>query len=179
MKLILIDPKQTELIEFESSPHLSADIITSVKDAELALRWCIVEMEQRYTQFKDMKVRNIDDYNKVASMSKIVVVIDEFADLRLSPESTDIEALVVRIAQKSRAAGIHLVVATQRPSVDVVTGILKANFPTRVAFMTSSRADSMVILDQKGAEQLVGKGDMLLMNPKERGLVRLKGYYYE
>lgn len=187
--LILIDPKRTEFTMFEDSTHLEAAPIIEVPDAHAALKWAVFEMEERYKQMKDLKVRSIDDYNKKAHMKKIVIVIDELADLLLNKEigvseagepikySGEIENMIIRLAQKSRAAGIHLIVATQRPSVDVVTGILKANFPTRVAFMTSSAVDSGVILDTDGAEKLVGNGDLLLKNPRRKHIIRLQGYY--
>lgn len=176
--LILIDPKRSEFFVFEDDPHLISSIITETEDANITLEWAIEEMENRYRILKDAKARNIEEYvENGGSMKRIVIIIDELADLILSADvKTEIEAKIVRLAQKSRAAGMHLIVATQRPSVDVVTGLLKANFPTRIAFMTSTRTDSQVVLDQPGAEQLIGNGDLLLMNPREKGLKRLQGF---
>lgn len=176
--MVLIDPKRSEFFAFEDDPHLIGKVITETEDAKLTLEWCVNEMEDRYRELKNAKAKNISDYiANGGSMKRIVVVIDELADLILSADiKTEIEAHIIRLAQKARAAGIHLIIATQRPSVDVVTGLLKANFPTRIAFMTATRADSQVILDQPGAEQLVGNGDLLLMNPREKGLKRLQGF---
>lgn len=184
--LILIDPKKTEFVMFEDSTHLEGEIWTEVNDIDAVLQWLVEEMNDRYSKLKEVKARDIDEYNKKGQMKRLVVVIDELADLILNNEkiqdsteklSTRIEKNIIRLAQKSRASGIHLVVATQRPSVDVVTGILKANFPTRVAFMTSSEVDSTVILDQPGAEKLIGNGDLLLKDPRRKNLTRLQGFY--
>lgn len=179
--LILIDPKRTEFAEYEGSEHLVSPelgVITEGEDATLALEWACEEMESRYRQLRSARVRDIDTYNAQGGyMQKIVIVVDELADLMLSAHKGKIETSIIRLAQKARASGIHLILATQRPSVDVVTGILKANFPTRVAFMTATKVDSSVILDQPGAESLIGNGDCLVMKPSEKGLIRLQGYY--
>ena len=178
MKLMLIDPKRTEFIDYENDDHLIYNIITESEDAAAALGWATEEMESRYKQLRDMRDKSIEEYRKNKNdMPYLVIVIDELADLMLSPEQKDIEKSIVRLAQKARAVGIHLIVATQRPSVDVVTGLIKANFPTRVSFMVSTQVDSKVIIDEAGAEKLVGQGDLLLMNPREKGLKRLQGYY--
>jgi len=178
MKLMLIDPKRTEFIDYENDDHLIYNIITESEDAAAALGWATEEMESRYKQLRDMRVKSIEEYRKNKNdMPYLVIVIDELADLMLSPEQKEIEKSIVRLAQKARAVGIHLIVATQRPSVDVVTGLIKANFPTRVSFMVSTQVDSKVIIDEAGAEKLVGQGDLLLMNPREKGLKRLQGYY--
>ena len=179
--LILIDPKRTEFAQFEGDEHLVSQelgVITEGEDATLALEWAVEEMEERYKKLRAAKVRDIDTYNANGGfMQKIVIVVDELADLMLSVHKEKIEAAIIRLAQKARASGIHLILATQRPSVDVVTGILKANFPTRVAFMTATKVDSSVILDQPGAESLIGNGDCFVMKPSEKGLIRLQGYY--
>lgn len=178
LKLLLIDPKRTEFAQFSSSLHLQAGrIITEAHEALASLLWAVEQMEWRYQKLQELGARNIDEYNKLGSMHKIVIVIDELADLILSDLGKDIEKAIVRLAQKARAAGIHIIAATQRPSVNVVTGILKANFPTRISYMVSSRVDSDVVLGSPGAEQLIGNGDLLLMSPLERGLKRLQGYY--
>jgi len=173
VRLILIDPKMLELAVYDDIPHLLTPVVTDMKDAANALRWCVAEMERRYQLMAAMGVRNLSGYNQklkegnVAEGSPlpfIVVVIDEFADM-IMVVGKKVEELIARIAQKARAAGIHLVLATQRPSVDVITGLIKANIPTRVAFQVSSRIDSRTILDQSGAEQLLGHGDMLYLPP--------------
>lgn len=184
LKLILIDPKQLELAIFSDLPHLMLPVITDPTSSAVSLLWAVQEMEKRYTILKDMGVKNIEGFNKKVKtcdqsvlfkinpyyedkedagyeLPYIVIVIDEFADLILSKAGKEIENNVNRLAAKARAAGIHLVVATQRPSTDVVTGVVKANFPTRVAFRVSTGHDSKTILDQYGAEKLLGKGDML------------------
>lgn len=177
MKLLLIDPKRTEFLDYEDDAHLAHTILTEATDAALALQWTVQEMENRYIKLREMRVKTIAEYRKNAEMPYMVIVIDELADLMLSGNKDDIETAIVRLAQKSRAVGIHLVVATQRPSVDVVTGLIKANFPTRVGFMVSTGVDSKVILDETGAENLIGNGDLLFMNPREKGLQRLQGYF--
>ena len=170
MKLILIDPKQLELAFYQRLPHLAVPVINDAKRANIALRWAVNEMERRYSVLKDFGVRNIDYFNRKASTMQsdtveqlpwLVIIIDEFADLILSRVGKEIEDNVCRLAAKARAAGIHLVVATQRPSVDVITGLIKANFPTRISFRVTSSIDSRTILTQVGAEKLLGKGDML------------------
>lgn len=175
MKLVLIDPKRVELAQFKHLPHLLSKLIYDYEPAVLALNWLVDEMETRYKRLEDADARSIRD---VVGMSPIVVVIDEFADLVLRKkkgESSEAEELIVRLAQKSRAVGIHIILGTQRPSTDVVTGLLKANLPTRIAFRTSSRVDSAVILDQGGAEALTGKGDLLFLDPAQHDLQRLQG----
>lgn len=184
LKLILIDPKQLELALFQDLPHLMLPVITDPKSSAIALLWAVQEMDKRYTILKELGVKNIEGFNKKIKtcdqsmlwkinehyedtqdegyeLPYIVIVIDEFADLILSSMGKEIELNVNRLAAKARAAGIHLVVATQRPSTDVVTGVVKANFPTRVAFRVSTGHDSKTILDQYGAQKLLGKGDML------------------
>lgn len=186
LKLMLIDPKRTEFNMYSHKEHLETKILSEVEETSYALEWLVKEMENRYKDLQRYEAKNVDELEQY---SRIVVVIDEMADLLLSSEyyldaegkkikySEGIERNMLRLLQKSRASGIHLVLATQRPSVDVIKGTLKANLPTRVSFMTSSKADSQVILDQPGAEALLGNGDLLLMNPRELGLVRLQGYY--
>jgi S-DNA-T family DNA segregation ATPase FtsK/SpoIIIE len=162
LRLILVDPKQVELTGYNGIPHLLSEVITSPQETIEALKWGIGTMEQRYQLLRDAQVRNIQGYNELANREKlpyIVYVIDELADLMMTSKS-DIEGLIVRIAQKARAVGIHLVLATQRPSVNVITGLMKANIPCRIAFNVASGVDSKVILDTVGAETLVGKGDM-------------------
>ena len=190
MKLILVDPKQVEMAPYQDIPHLLTPVIVEPEKTVSALKWAVNEMERRYSLLADERVRDIKSYNeKVKSkpvsvadedgnmqqvdegtMPYIVIVIDEMADLMMVAKR-DVEALIVRIAQKARAVGIHLVLATQRPSVDVITGLIKANVPARIAFTVASQIDSMTILDQAGAEKLLGQGDMLLKTvsmPKPR-----------
>ncbi|HTE57517.1 MAG TPA: DNA translocase FtsK 4TM domain-containing protein [Verrucomicrobiae bacterium] len=165
LKLILVDPKQVELKPYDDIPHLLTPVITEPEKCISALKWTVAEMERRYKALSDVHRRNIVEYNalkKEEGMPYIVVVIDELADLMMMA-ARDVEALVVRIAQKARAVGIHLVLATQRPSVDVITGLIKANVPARIAFTTASQVDSRTIIDQMGAEKLLGMGDMLLL----------------
>lgn len=191
VRLIMIDPKMLELAVYDNIPHLLTPVVTDMKDAANALRWCVAEMERRYQLMAAVGVRNLTGYNaKVATAIKegkplldpfwqpingdkpepleklpyIVVVVDEFADMMMVV-GKKVEELIARIAQKARAAGIHLILATQRPSVDVITGLIKANIPTRIAFQVSSRIDSRTIIDQSGAEQLLGHGDMLYLPP--------------
>ncbi len=173
LKLILVDPKQVELTPYNHIPHLLTPVITEPEKCISALKWAVNEMERRYTLLAESGKRNIQGFNatnKEDHMPYIVIVIDELADLMMLA-ARDVEALIVRIAQKARAVGIHLVLATQRPSVDVITGLIKANIPARVAFTVASQIDSRTIIDQMGAEKLLGKGDMLLTtaaNPKPR-----------
>lgn len=181
LRMVLIDPKQVELTTYEGLPHLEMAPIVEVQEAARVF-WALVEnMEERYSLLRSAKARNIDEYNLRASdpMPKMVVVVDELADMMLQKEETDtpVEKAIIRLAQKARAAGIHLILGTQRPSVDVVTGLLKANIPTRIAFRTASEVDSRVILDTEGAEQLLGKGDLLFLDPGTRGLQRLQSFY--
>jgi DNA segregation ATPase FtsK/SpoIIIE, S-DNA-T family len=163
LKLILVDPKRVEMAPYEDIPHLLTPVITEPEKCISALKWAVAEMERRYAALAEAKKRNIADYNAVmqeAGMPYIVIVIDELADLMMMA-ARDVEALVVRIAQKARAVGIHLILATQRPSVDVITGLIKANIPARVAFTVASQVDSRTIIDGIGAEKLLGMGDML------------------
>lgn len=165
LKLVLVDPKQVELKPYDDIPHLLAPVITEPEKCISALKWTVAEMERRYRALSEARVRNIVEYNnqkKEEGMPYIVIVIDELADLMMMA-ARDVEALIVRIAQKARAVGIHLILATQRPSVDVITGLIKANIPARIAFTVASQVDSRTIIDQMGAEKLLGSGDMLLL----------------
>ncbi|HEY4600204.1 MAG TPA: DNA translocase FtsK [Cerasibacillus sp.] len=182
VKFMLIDPKMVELAPYNGIPHLISPVITDVKAATAALKWAVNEMEERYERFVKEGVRDIKRYNeKVESQQRsdekmpyLVIVIDELADLMMvSPQ--DVEDAICRIAQKARAAGIHLLLATQRPSVDVITGLIKANIPTRIAFSVSSQVDSRTIIDHAGAEKLLGKGDMLFVENGSGKSVRLQG----
>ena len=163
LKLILVDPKHVELSPYNDIPHLLTSVITEPEKCISALKWAVAEMERRYRTLAESHKRNIVEYNtlkKDEGMPYIVIVIDELADLMMMA-ARDVEALIVRVAQKARAVGIHLVIATQRPSVDVITGLIKANIPARIAFTTTSQVDSRTIIDQVGAEKLLGQGDML------------------
>ncbi len=166
LKLILIDPKMVELSHYNKIPHLLVPVVTEPKQAEGALNWALKEMEDRYNLFKESGVRDLDTYNQLMIQSgseklpRIVIVIDELADLMMNSPK-EVEAAICRIAQKARACGIHLIIATQRPSVDVITGLIKSNIPSRIAFAVASNTDSRTILDTAGAEKLLGKGDML------------------
>lgn len=165
LKLILVDPKQVELTPYNDIPHLLTPVINEPEKCVSALKWAVAEMERRLKTMAEVGRRNIGEYNnlkKEEGMPYIVIVIDELADLMMVA-ARDVESLVVRLAQKARAAGIHLVLATQRPSVDVITGLIKANVPARIAFTTASQVDSRTIIDQMGAEKLLGRGDMLLL----------------
>lgn len=201
VRLIMIDPKMLEMSVYEGIPHLLAPVVTDMRQAGNALNWCVAEMERRYRLMSKLGVRNLSGYNaRIAEAEKreelipnpfsltpdapeplgrlpqIVVVIDELADLMMVV-GKKIEELIARLAQKARAAGIHLILATQRPSVDVITGLIKANIPTRIAFQVSSKIDSRTILDQMGAESLLGQGDMLYMPPGSGVPVRVHGAY--
>ena len=205
VRVIMIDPKMLELSVYEGIPHLLTEVVTDMKDAANALRWCVNEMERRYKLMSALGVRNLAGYNeKIAEADRmmrpipdpywkpgdsmdaqhpvlkkepyIVVLVDEFADLMMTV-GKKVEELIARLAQKARAAGIHLVLATQRPSVDVITGLIKANIPTRIAFTVSSKIDSRTILDQAGAESLLGMGDMLYSGPNSTLPVRVHGAF--
>lgn len=203
VRFIMIDPKMLELSIYEGIPHLLTPVVTDMKEAANALRWCVAEMDRRYRLMANLGVRNLQGYNvkvkeaidnkrplldpiiKAApgepaiyleQLPSVVVVIDEFADMMIIV-GKKVEELITRIAQKARAAGIHLLLATQRPSVDVITGVIKANIPTRIAFQVSSRIDSRTILDQQGAEQLLGQGDMLYLAPGTGVPVRVHGAF--
>jgi S-DNA-T family DNA segregation ATPase FtsK/SpoIIIE len=177
VKMLMIDPKLLELSAYEEIPHLISPVITTPKEAVEALKKIVIEMERRYKVLAERTARNIENYNAQTGieeqMSYIVIFIDELADLMFSV-AAEVEDSIARLAQMGRAAGIHLILATQRPSVDVITGIIKANFPTRISFQVSSKVDSRTILDTHGAEQLLGKGDMLLMFPGTR-IIRVHG----
>ena len=176
-KLILIDPKMLELSSYEGIPHLLSPVITDAKKATSALSWTVKEMENRYKLMSSEGVRNIDGYNQKhkLKMPYIVVVVDEMSDLMLI-SSREIESYVQKLSAMARAAGIHIIMATQRPSVDVITGTIKANFPTRISFQVSSKIDSKTILGEQGAEQLLGKGDMLFMSSANK-IFRIHGPY--
>jgi S-DNA-T family DNA segregation ATPase FtsK/SpoIIIE len=168
-KFILIDPKMLELSTYEGIPHLLCPVITEAKKAATVLGWVVKEMENRYKLMTKVGVRNIGGYNSKHKfpMPYIVVIVDEMSDLMLVA-GKEIESYIQKLSQMARAAGIHIIMATQRPSVDVITGTIKANFPTRVSFQVSSKIDSRTILGEQGAEQLLGKGDMLYMSSANR-----------
>jgi len=172
-KFILIDPKMLELSTYEGIPHLLCPVITEAKKAASVLGWVVKEMENRYRLMTKEGVRNIDGYNSKHKlpMPYIVVVVDEMSDLMLVA-GKEIENYIQKLSQMARAAGIHIIMATQRPSVDVITGTIKANFPTRISFQVTSKIDSRTILGEQGAEQLLGKGDMLFMSSANR-IVRI------
>ena len=199
VRLILIDPKMLELSVYDGIPHLLTPVITDMTDASNGLRWCVVEMDRRYKLMSLMGVRNLASFNKKVEeaaangkqlinplhpedeeylevLPSIVVVVDEFADMMMLV-GKKVEHLIARIAQKARAAGIHLILATQRPSVDVITGLIKANIPTRIGFQVSTKIDSRTILDQGGAEQLLGYGDMLYLPPGVGVPIRVHGAF--
>lgn len=177
LKLILIDPKMVELTAYQALPHLLTPVITDAKAATAALKWAVDEMERRFKMFADHHVRDIEGLNQLRGdvMPYIVIVVDELADL-IMVASQAVEESIMRITQKARAAGIHLIVATQRPSTDVIKGTIKSNIPTRIAFSVASHIDSQTILDSAGAEKLIGKGDMLLLT-NGKGKRRLQGAY--
>lgn len=179
LRLVLVDPKMVEMAPYNGIPHLLTPVITDMELVMNALQWAIEEMATRYRMLKQAGVRKISEYNQkmgYIAMPYIVLVIDEMADLMLST-GVDVETKIVRLAQMSRAVGIHLILATQRPSVNVVTGLIKANVPSRVAFSVASGTDSRVIIDQVGAETLIGNGDMLFKSPKDIRPVRIQGAY--
>jgi S-DNA-T family DNA segregation ATPase FtsK/SpoIIIE len=207
VRLIMIDPKMLELSVYEGIPHLLSEVVVDMKDAANALRWCVGEMERRYKLMSALGVRNLKGYNKkildaiaagepiidptwqasdafdqtppeLGKLPSIVVIVDEFADM-IMIVGKKVEELIARIAQKARAAGMHLILATQRPSADVITGLIKANIPTRMALRVQSRMESRIILDQQGAEQLLGMGDMFYLPPGEAVSVRVHGAFVD
>ena len=197
VKMIMIDPKRLELSEYAKVPHLMHPVVTDMKKAEAILAWAVDKMEERYEILSRARVRNVAGYNELAPeeilrrvkpvdeeerqrvpdrMPYIILFIDELADLMMQMRK-EVEGHIIRLAQKSRAAGIHLVVATQKPTVDVITGLIKSNLPARICFQVSSRTDSSVVLDEKGAERLLGKGDMLFLQPGTSTVARAQGCY--
>jgi S-DNA-T family DNA segregation ATPase FtsK/SpoIIIE len=204
--MLMIDPKMLELSVYQGIPHLIAPVVTDMKEAANGLRWCVAEMERRYRLMAAVGVRNLAGFNRkvkdaadagqplldplfvarpdepgavaepLEALPYLVVIIDEFADMMMIV-GKKVEELIARLAQKARAAGIHLILATQRPSVDVITGLIKANIPTRIAFQVSSKIDSRTILDQSGAEQLLGHGDMLYLPPGTATPERVHGAF--
>ncbi|MCM8785831.1 MAG: DNA translocase FtsK [Candidatus Omnitrophica bacterium] len=179
VKFILIDPKMVELTLYNDLPHLLCPVIVDIKKAVNALKWLIGEMTRRYKLFSENRIRNVDSYNNIFKdnpLPYIVVVIDELADLMVVAKN-EIEHSIIRLAQLSRAAGIHLILATQRPSVNVITGVIKANLPCRISFQVTSKFDSRTILDRIGAEKLLGRGDMLFLPPLSSSLIRIQGSY--
>jgi len=205
VRLLMVDPKMLELSVYDGIPHLLLPVVTDPRKAAVALRWAVVEMERRYRSLSAAGVRNIDGYNKRVKQAEkkgerititvkdklgndeelvcehmpyIVIIVDELADLMMVA-SRDVESSIMRLAQMARAAGIHLILATQRPSVDVLTGVIKANFPTRIAFQVASKHDSRTILDGVGAEHLLGRGDMLFLAPGCNGVTRVHGSFVD
>jgi len=186
VRLVMLDPKMVELGIYNGIPHLLAPVVIDPKQAPGVLRWATNTMEERYQRLARFGVRNVEQYNRLVSsgaageeaeyLPYIVLVIDEFADLMIV-SSKEVEMLVTRLAQMARAVGIHLIIATQRPSVDVITGLIKANFPARISFRVASRVDSRTILASIGAEKLLGMGDMLFMPPAAADLVRIHGAF--
>jgi S-DNA-T family DNA segregation ATPase FtsK/SpoIIIE len=180
LKFIMIDPKMVEMAPYEGIPHLLTSPITDMSKAANALKWAVNEMEERYKVLKDARVRNIEDYINLTGslMPYIVIIIDEFSDLMMQYRQ-DVETSIIRLAQKSRAVGIHLIIATQRPTADIITGLIKSNVPTRVALAVASSVDSRVILDSTGAETLLGKGDLLIKTANDLKPVRVQGLYID
>ena len=178
VRLLMVDPKRIELSGYEGIPHLLHPVVVEPKLAARALMWAVREMERRYKLLEKQKVKSFDSYNEVSEekLPYIVIIVDELADLMMVA-SKDVEASIARLAQMARAAGMHLILATQRPSVDVLTGLIKANFPTRISFKVSSKIDSRTILDTSGAEHLLGMGDMLLLANGAPSLQRIHGAY--
>jgi S-DNA-T family DNA segregation ATPase FtsK/SpoIIIE len=198
VKMLMIDPKMVELSPYSRIPHLMHPVITDMKKAEAVLGWAVDKMEERYQLLSAVGVRHIDGFNKMSrdkvltklgidddsdeaamvpeSMPYIVIIADEMADMMMT-SGKDVEGHIIRLAQKSRAVGIHLVLATQKPTVDVITGLIKSNLPARVSFQVASRMDSRVVLDEMGADKLLGKGDMLYMAPETSNLLRAQGTY--
>jgi DNA segregation ATPase FtsK/SpoIIIE-like protein len=180
VRFIMVDPKQVELSDYNGIPHLLTPVIVDMAKVANALKWAVNEMEERYTLFREERVRNIEGYNEkhgFAALPYIVVVIDEMADMMLTTHRVDIETSIVKLAQKARATGIHLILATQRPSVNVITGLIKANIPGRIGLSVTTNTDSRVILDQIGAENLLGKGDMLFKKPDKPKAFRVQGVF--
>lgn len=180
VKFIMVDPKRVELTPYNGIPHLLTDVITDVDKVVNALGWAVAEMERRYKIFQEVGVKNIASYNEskaFQSMPYIIVIVDEMADIMMSRNANDVENHIVRLAQMARAVGIHLVLATQRPSVNVLTGLIKANIPARIAFQVTSMIDSRVIIDSPGAEKLLGKGDMLFIPPDVAKPKRIQGAF--
>ena len=182
VRFVFIDPKMLELSVYKTIPHMGRPVVTNPKRAERVLSDIVGEMEKRYRKLAEASVRNIDDFNKrqkseEAKLPYIVVCVDELADLMMSSTSSKVEVLITRLAQMARAVGIHLILATQRPSVDVITGLIKANFPARIAFQVASKVDSRTIIDGNGAEKLLGAGDMLYLASGQPESVRLHGAY--
>ncbi|BCX14516.1 MAG: DNA translocase FtsK [Patescibacteria group bacterium] len=179
VKLVLVDPKRVEMTHYVDIPHLLTPVVTNLEEIVSVLKWVLDEMERRYKKFAEVGVRNIDGYNEMSgfqALPYIVLVIDELAEVMLfSP--VEVEEKIARIAQMSRATGIHMVLATQRPSVDVITGLIKANIPCRIAFAVASQVDSRVIIDSPGAEKLLGKGDMLYLPPEQAKPIRIQGAF--
>ncbi|OGE25389.1 hypothetical protein A3C32_02025 [Candidatus Daviesbacteria bacterium RIFCSPHIGHO2_02_FULL_41_14] len=181
LKLILIDPKRVELTNFNDIPHLLTPVITEPEKILSSLKWAMAEMDRRYKLFQSVGVRNIQGYNEMSgfqALPNIIILVDELADLMMFAP-VEVEDAITRLAQLARATGLHLVVATQRPSVDVITGLIKANIPCRVAFNVSSMVDSRVIIDQPGAEKLLGRGDMLFLPPDASKPLRIQGVYVQ
>ena len=178
LRMLMIDPKRIELSLYDGIPHLIHPVVSDAKEATRALRWAVLEMERRYQLLEEARARNVANYNKNAEepIPLLVIIIDELADLMMV-SSKEVEAAIARLAQMARAAAIHLIIATQRPSVDVLTGLIKANFPARISFKVSSKVDSRTIIDQGGAERLLGMGDMLFLPPGASSLVRIHGCY--
>lgn len=182
VKLIMIDPKVVELGVYNGIPHLLVPVVTEPKKAAGALNWAVTEMMRRYSLFKDTNTRKLESYNKLMEKTggkkepQLVVIIDELADLMMVA-AKEVEDYICRLAQLARAAGIHLIIATQRPSVDVITGLIKANIPSRIAFAVSSQVDSRTILDKGGAEKLLGMGDMLYHPSGARASTRVQGAF--
>ncbi|MFH1568286.1 MAG: DNA translocase FtsK, partial [Gemmatimonadota bacterium] len=193
VRLLMVDPKVVELTVYNGIPHLLVPVVTEPKKASEALKWAVAEMESRYQLLARLAVRNLDDYNRkveklqaqpaaedtgeeLRTLPYIVILIDEFADLMLTAPA-DVETSLMSLAQKSRAVGIHIILATQRPSVNVITGVIKANFPSRIAFQVASKTDSRTILDMNGAERLLGRGDMLFLPGGQGEPIRVHGAY--
>jgi S-DNA-T family DNA segregation ATPase FtsK/SpoIIIE len=182
LKFIMIDPKRVELVPYDGIPHLLTPVITESEKALQALRWIVAEMGRRLHKFADAKVRNIAEYNEKQMeeenvLPRVVLVVDELADLMMRQFRRDTETMIARIAQMARATGMHIIIATQRPSVDVITGLIKANIPTRIAFRTVSSVDSRTIIDGIGAEDLLGKGDSLYLTATTPKPMRVQGIF--